>query len=73
MIGNQGGNDAEAQAHNNVMGQMSQIGISSEHFQDVQGINKYLQDHRINQLFNVSKTKKPSPFLLTTPQQLHLS
>ena len=53
MIGNQGGNDADA--HNNVMGQMQQIGISSEHLQDVQGINRYLQDHRINQLFNVSK------------------
>ena len=61
MIGNQGGNDAEAQAHNNVMGQMQQIGISSEHFQDVQGINKYLQDHRINQLFNVSITKNHLP------------
>ena len=54
MSGNQAGADAETQAHNNVMSQMEQIGISSEHFQDVQGINKYLQDHRINQLFNVS-------------------
>ena len=36
------------------MGQMKQIGISPEHFNDIQGINKYLQEHRINQLFNVS-------------------
>ena len=33
---------------------MEKIGISAEHLGDVQGINKYLQDHRINQLFNVS-------------------
>ena len=38
----------QAEGHNNVMQQMAQIGISSEHMQDVQGINKYLKDHRIN-------------------------
>ena len=54
MSGNQAAQDAEVQSHNSVMGQMQQIGISAEHLGDVQGINKYLQDHRINQLFNVS-------------------
>ena len=54
MSGNQAAQDAEVQSHNSVLGQMQQIGISSEHLGDVQGINKYLQDHRINQLFNVS-------------------
>ena len=33
---------------------MAKIGISNEHYQDVQNTNKYLKDHRINQLFNVS-------------------
>ena len=48
----------QGQELNNVMSQMEQIGISNEHLQDVQGINKYLQDHRINQLFNVSGNPK---------------
>ena len=48
-----GGMDNEG-TQADVMSQMAQIGISSEHFANVQGINKYLQDHRINQLFNVS-------------------
>ena len=39
-----------------IMQQMQKIGISPEHYQDVQGIHAYLKDHRINQLFNVSQT-----------------
>ena len=34
--------------------QLNDLGISEEHQQDVATINKYLEDHRINQLFNVS-------------------
>ena len=34
--------------------QMDQLGISAEHHGSVQGINRYLQSHRVNQLFNVS-------------------
>ena len=33
--------------------QMEAIGISPEHFGDVEGINKYFDQHKINQLFNV--------------------
>ena len=33
--------------------QMELIGISPEHFSDVEGINKYFDQHKINQLFNV--------------------
>ena len=34
--------------------QMQKLGINSEHFSSVQQINQYLEQHRINQLFNVS-------------------
>lgn len=45
------------------MKQMEQIGISTEHFQNVDNINKYLQDHRVNQLFNVSQYQISSALL----------
>ena len=38
----------------NVTAQMDSIGISPEHFSNIQGINQYFEEHRINQLFNVS-------------------
>ena len=34
--------------------QMQKIGISAEHHTDVHNINKYLKEHKVNQLFNVS-------------------
>ena len=35
--------------------QIEAIGISSEHFANVMEINKYFEEHRINQLFSVRK------------------
>ena len=37
---------------------MEKLGISTEHHSSVQGINRYLQSHRVNQLFNVSLAVK---------------
>ena len=42
--------------------QMQKLGINSEHFSSVQQINQYLEQHRINQLFNVSNQTMPSKF-----------
>ena len=33
--------------------QMETLGISQEHFTNVEGINSYFDEHKINQLFNV--------------------
>ena len=35
---------------------MEMLGISSEHFPNVQSINQYIEEHRINSLMNVSST-----------------
>ena len=39
-----------------IAAQMEQIGVTAEHFGDIEGINKYFDDNKINQLFNVSTT-----------------
>ena len=33
--------------------QMETLGISQEHFTNVEGINSYFDEHKIKQLFNV--------------------
>ena len=37
-----------------ITSQMEAIGVSAEHFGNIEGINKYFNDHKVNQLFNVS-------------------
>ena len=46
--------------------QMSSIGISQEHFTNVEAINSYFDQHKINQLFNV---RPPSPLLFCKVNQ----
>ena len=60
-------NDKNLQEFNSVVQQMKTIGISPEHLSDVTSINKYLKDHRINQLFNVSThcRRRPKPVFET--------
>ena len=44
--------------------QMDVIGISQEHYSNVESINGYFDEHKINQLFNV----RPKQYLsLITP------
>ena len=52
-----------------VEAQMKQLGISAEHHGSVQGINRYLQTHRVNQLFNVRLDNLPNLnlFVLALP------
>ena len=37
-----------------ISAQMAAIGVTAEHFGDIESINKYFDDNKINQLFNVS-------------------
>ena len=40
--------------HQQVASQVKSLGIDVEHTESVRKINQYFQDHKINQLFNVS-------------------
>ena len=51
--------------------QMQKLGINSEHFSSVQQINQYLEQHRINQLFNVSL--RTDSFISRPPCKFKLS
>ena len=46
-----------------ISAQMEQIGVTSEHFGDIEGINKYFDDNKVNQLFNVRQIYRAEVFL----------